>query len=228
MEPRRLFSYDPPAPVEPSNEERIRDAALTTFAHHGIAATSLRTVAEAAGVSIGLVQHYFGTKASLVAAVEQHVLRTISDALESDPLPTGPTESLNEAGNRIISLYAQNPEVMDYAGHALVEGGAVATKIFDGLLGISASQRDQLTEQQLVRPDLDPLWAALNPLILRLGAVVFRAHIERHLPEPFFTRAQLQRWDTATTKLIHGGHMRDLPEVGSTPTSAPPNRQTDS
>jgi AcrR family transcriptional regulator len=62
------------APVEPSSEERIRDAALKSLATHGVAATSLRMVAEAAGVSLGLVQHYFGTKAALVAAVDQYVL----------------------------------------------------------------------------------------------------------------------------------------------------------
>jgi AcrR family transcriptional regulator len=172
---RRLLSYDPPAPVEPSNEERILDAALTSFANHGIAATSLRTVAEAAGFSVGPVQHYYGTKGALIAAVDQYVLRTISDAMESEPLPAPPGDSLNEAGNCIIALYAEHSEVMDYAGRSLVEGGAVATKIFDGLLGISASQRDQFAEQELVRPDLDPVWAATNPLILRMGAVVFRA-----------------------------------------------------
>lgn len=52
---------DQASPARPS-VERIRDAALKCFAAHGTAATSLRFIADTAGVSIGLVQHHFGTK----------------------------------------------------------------------------------------------------------------------------------------------------------------------
>lgn len=213
MEHTRLLAYDPPAPVEPSSEERIRDAALRTFASNGIAATSLKMVAEAAGVSVGSVQHHFGTKAALIAAVDQHVLRQVSDAMESEPLPTSPSESLDEAGRRVTSLFAENSDAVDYLGHALVEGGAVGKVIFDGLLAVSAAQYEHFTEQQLARPDIDPIWATLNPLLLRMSAIVFRTHIERHLPEPLFTPAQLQRWNAAVTALIREGQMRDPAEA---------------
>lgn len=197
--------------VEPSNEERIRDAALLTFAAHGIAATSYRMVAEAAGVSIGLVQHYFKSKAALIAAVDEHVLDVIGRAMESAPLPRPPDDGLLEAGNRLTKLIAENAIVLDYAGRSLVEGEAIGTVIFDGLLGISAAQRDRFAEQHLTREDLDPDWAALNPLILRIGAIVLRPHIERHLGESFTTTAQLRRWDAAVTALIREGQLHRNP-----------------
>jgi hypothetical protein len=50
-------SVIPDSAAEPSSIARIRDAALTLFADHGIEAASLRTIAKAAGVSVGLVQH---------------------------------------------------------------------------------------------------------------------------------------------------------------------------
>jgi AcrR family transcriptional regulator len=209
MERPRLLSYDPPAPVEPSSVERIRDAALKAFAAHGIAATSLKSVAEAAGVSVGLVQHYFGTKAALMVAVDEHVLRLVGDAMESEPLPTSPSESLNEAGRRVTNLFAENPDVVDYLGRALLEGGTFGEEIFDGLLAVSAAQYDHFIEHQLARPDADPTWATINPLLLRMSAMIFRTHIERHLPEPLFAPAQLTRWDAAVTALIREGLMRD-------------------
>ena len=49
-----------------SSIERIRNAALKTFGTYGTSSTSLRTVAEAAGVSVGLVQHHFINKAGLI------------------------------------------------------------------------------------------------------------------------------------------------------------------
>lgn len=44
------------------------------FAAHGMAGTSFRDIAEAAGVSVSLIQHHFGTKESLYAAVKAHAL----------------------------------------------------------------------------------------------------------------------------------------------------------
>jgi AcrR family transcriptional regulator len=197
--------------VEPTNEERIRDAALATFVEHGIAATSYRMVAEAAGVSIGLVQHYFKSKAALIAAVDEHVLNVVGLTMDSEPLPGGTDDGLLEAGHRMTTLIEQNALVLEYAGRSLVEREAIGAVIFDGLLGISEVQRDHFAEQQLTREDLDPQWAALNPLILRIGAIILRPHIERYLGESFTSAEQLQRWDAAVTNLIREGQLRRNP-----------------
>jgi AcrR family transcriptional regulator len=47
----------PALPSDLSTYARIRNAALEGFATRGVAATSIRDVATAAGVSPGLVQH---------------------------------------------------------------------------------------------------------------------------------------------------------------------------
>jgi len=192
--------------------DRIRDAALRSFAANGIAATSLRMVAEGAGVSIGLVQHYFHTKAALIATVDDYALRVIGDSLGSAPLPAPPADPLVEMGRRLTTLFAEHADVVDYMGRALVEGEAIGSVVFDGLFSISAAQGDQLREQHQTRPDLDPVWATLNPLILRVGALILRTHIERHIPEPFLTPTQLRRWDAAVTDLIREGQLQRQPE----------------
>src|SRR5206468_4735750 len=51
-------------PSDLTGAARIRDAALRQFAARGVAAASLRHVAKAAGVSPGLVQHHFRSKAA--------------------------------------------------------------------------------------------------------------------------------------------------------------------
>lgn len=210
MELGPLFPYTPPARSEPSSEERIRDAALRSFASHGVAATPMRTVADVAGVSLGLVQHYFKTKAALVNTVDQYVLQVISEALGAAAMPGAPVEALEEAGKRMTKLTIDHPLVINYLGRALCEGGEIGAVVFDGLVGISTAQRDHFREQGSLREDLDPLWAVLNPLILRVGAFILRPHIERHLGEPFFTAGQLQRWDDAVTKALREGQFREL------------------
>lgn len=205
----RLFPYDPPPPAEPSPKERIRDAALSCFAVRGIAATTLRAIAETAEVSLGLVQHHFRTKAALTAAVDQYVLQVVSEALEPTRMPEPPSDGLNAAGRRLTGLMVERPDVMTYLGRALAEGGALGSVIFTGLLGISAGQGDHFGQQGKLRPDLDPDWGALNPLILRVGAIILHPYIELHLRESFFTERQLRRWDAAVTSLIRHGQFLD-------------------
>ncbi|MGB9222089.1 TetR/AcrR family transcriptional regulator [Mycobacterium sp.] len=66
---------------EPPTVQRIREAALKLSAVRGAQATSIRMVAAAAGVSIGLVQHHFGTKAGLFQAVDEYVIRVLGEVL---------------------------------------------------------------------------------------------------------------------------------------------------
>jgi AcrR family transcriptional regulator len=168
----------------------------------------LRTIAEAAGTSVGLVQHYYGTKAALIAAVDDYVVRVISDAVGAAPLPTLPNEALTAMGDRLTTVMADQPDVFDYLGRALVEGDSVGSAIFDGLVRLSTAQRDLFIERGQARSDLDALWAALNPLLLRFGAIILRGHIERHLPEPLTTPTQLRRWDAAVTALLRHGQLK--------------------
>ncbi|KRD14213.1 hypothetical protein ASE48_04125 [Mycobacterium sp. Root265] len=192
-------------PAEPSSRERILDAAIKSFSQQGVSNTPLRAVADAAGVSVGLVQHYFGNKAGLTAAVDEYVLRVFGEILESTPMPEPPADHLVELRGRFAQLVHRYPDVMDYVAHALSQGEEIGAVIFDGLVRISSAQGDKFAEHGLVRSDLDLLWATINPLILRVGAIILRQHIERHIPEPFYTPTQLQRWDAAVTSLIRTG-----------------------
>ncbi len=199
----------PRVPPEPTSVDRIRDAAVRTLADRGVAATSLRAVAEEAGVSIGLVQHYFGNKAGLVAAVDDYVLQVFGEIIEATPIPEPATAYPQDMGTRFAQLLDEHPDLTNYIAHALIEGDKIGSVIFDGLLQISAAQGEKFAEAGLIRSDLDPVWGSLNPLILRVGAMILRPHIERHLPEPFGSQSQLQRWDAAVTALIRKGQISE-------------------
>lgn len=188
--------------------KRIRAAALRTFAAHGTEAASLRMIANAADTSIGLVQHHFGTKAGFIKAVDDYLLAVLGASLAT-PLPAPPTDPVAEVGQRVTTLIAEHPDVVDYLCRTLLDGTTTGAAIFDGLFAIGTAQWDQLRQQQRTRPDLDPTWAALNPLILVLATLLLRTHIDRHLPEPFTNPTQLHRWEHAVNVLIRAGQLRD-------------------
>ncbi|MBX7450864.1 TetR/AcrR family transcriptional regulator [Mycolicibacterium sp. 3033] len=184
---------------------QIRDVAMKCFARRGIAATSLRTIAEEAGVSLGLVQHYFVTKDQLIEAIDQHVLDVFAQ-MQTVPSPA-PEDLMGDASDRLGTLMTENPDVMDYVGRALAEHGGVGDTIFDGFFAISAEQGAAFAAQGLTPEDLDPLWSNMLPLILRVGTIMLRHHIERHTDGPLYEPGQMSRWNAAVTRMICRGQM---------------------
>jgi AcrR family transcriptional regulator len=78
--------------------DRILDNARVLFARNGIASTSIRAVAAAAGVDSALIHHYFGTKEKLFAAA----VRVPIDPMDIiGPLRETPVEEL---GHKIPSM----------------------------------------------------------------------------------------------------------------------------
>ena len=187
--------------------ERIQAAALKSFAAHGTDATTMRGVAAAAGVSLGSVQHHFVTKAGLIEAVDEYVVQLVTSTF-SKPVPEPPVDSVVEIGNRVTTLFTEQPEVAAYLGRALVDGSAVGAKVFDTLLAVGIARWQQRSERGELREDVDLTWAAINGLVLALGAVSLRPHLDRHLAEPFITPAQLERWQKAVDALLREGLFR--------------------
>ncbi|MCW2516909.1 MAG: transcriptional regulator, TetR family [Mycobacterium sp.] len=192
-----------------STVERIRGAALTSFAVHGTAATTLRAVASAAGVSLGLVQHHFATKSGLIKAVDDYVLAMVISTM-SQPIPELPADSIEDIGNRITRIIAERPEVAGYVGRALVDGSPLGGTLFDTLMDLGMARWRLRAERGETRPGVDLTWAAINGLVLALGAVSLRAHVDRHLPEPLTTPAQLQRWQNSVDSLLREGLFRPV------------------
>lgn len=204
-----LPELDPAAAEDPSSIERIRDAALQTFARHGTSATSLRAVAEAAGVSVGLVQHHFTNKAGLIKAVDDHVMAVVVATI-SRPVPPPPDDSVAEMGRRVTWIMSEHPEIADYVGRALLDGSPLGTAIFDTLTAFGIARWNQRAERGETRPEIDVTWGALNSLVLALGSLILRSHIERQLPEPLTAPHQLERWQQSVNMLLRDGLFRRL------------------
>ncbi len=193
--------------------ELIRRAALKSFATRGAAATSLRSVAADAGVSLGLVQHHFETKAGLIKAVDDHVMSVVV-AVVAQPVSAPPKDSVADMGSRITTLISEHPEVVAYYGRALVDGRPLGIAIFDTLAAFGMARWNQRKDHGEVRQDIDLTWATLNSLVLALGTLILRTQIERQVPDAFSTPAGLQRWQDSVTTLLREGLF--LPQTGDT------------
>ncbi len=81
--------------IRKQQKDRILEAARDLFARHGFSATKISDIAAQAGVSHGLVHHYFGSKAKVFEALIAQVMRSASVL---------PREALERAGTPLQRL----------------------------------------------------------------------------------------------------------------------------
>jgi TetR/AcrR family transcriptional regulator, regulator of cefoperazone and chloramphenicol sensitivity len=184
---------------------RIRNAALEGFARDGVSATSIRDVAKAAGVSPGLVQHHFPTKAALSEAVNDHVVSIAVAAFADVPTAHSTVDASTELGRRVTALIREHPAALRYVARASSEADPGALELFDTFVSIAEKQWDQLATDGLLRPDVDRQWTALNTIIINLAPLLFQTALDRHLPHHFSSSQGLERWQNASTNLFRHG-----------------------
>ncbi|MFI6076177.1 TetR/AcrR family transcriptional regulator [Actinoplanes sp. NPDC051343] len=115
---------------------RIREAAIALFAEKGMAATTIRDIAQAAGVSSGLLRHHFGSKEGLRDACDEYALNQIT--------------ALGIQFTETNLLGRITPEIMrlqQYAIRSVMDGSPSALAMFDKALAYG--------EHWLERSDLE-------------------------------------------------------------------------
>ena len=71
----------PKVGMQPIRRDQLIRATLATIDRLGLAETTLAHVARAAGLSTGIVSHYFGDKSGLIEATMRYLLRNLRDAI---------------------------------------------------------------------------------------------------------------------------------------------------
>ena len=77
-----------------ASRRRILEAALRLFAAHGYAGTSIRMIAESAGISVGLLYNYFPSKADLLHALFEESMRDVQASFASAEAAKTPSERI--------------------------------------------------------------------------------------------------------------------------------------
>jgi TetR/AcrR family transcriptional regulator, regulator of cefoperazone and chloramphenicol sensitivity len=186
----------------PSTDE-LCAAAMKCFAANGIEAGSLRMVARIAGVSVGFVQNRFGSKGALVEAVNHRLVAILTSATSSATTQVYPAA---EWGQRALGLIAEQPDAIDYLGHLLLTNHPTGRAIFDQLMALGTEQcRQARKKTTAVGLEQESTWDALNPLVLILGTLILRSHIERQLPESLGSPDQRRKWESALDFLMDSG-----------------------
>jgi TetR/AcrR family transcriptional regulator len=172
-------------------DERIRDAENTRnavltaaerlFAEQGFAATSMRDISNASGVSHPLIHHHFGSKDDLYQAVKQRLVEGYAKRFPNAA----------KAVNRPLNIAAEMRRIMDYIGgspmllrlcaRTHVEGD---NQVWPGEPTILDTLRRRIEVSQrrgLIRADLEPKYLS----VMIIGIVYFWLEGREHFAQRF-------------------------------------------
>src|SRR5450759_3427917 len=104
-------------PMEEGRRSRLIEVTIDSLAELGYVGTTLAQIAGRAGVSPGLVAHYFGDKDGLLDAAFRSLTRRGGDAPGGASGAAKPREraAAPAAGERFASINPANGEILGYA-----------------------------------------------------------------------------------------------------------------
>lgn len=178
---------------------RIRDAALERFPREGFAATTIRAIAEDAGVSPGLVVHHFGSKDGLREECDRHVVAKFREtklaALEDGNL-----------GNPAFAAgsYHLAQPLLRYFSWALVRGHPAAGELFDEMLREGLEVTRVAVEKGVVKGSDDLKTRTTLQMAMMLGMTVFHAHVERNTGIDVLTAEGIARLTPSLLEIFSG------------------------
>ncbi len=73
----------PKVGMEPVRRQQLIDATIESVAQKGLQATTINSISKNAGMSSGIISHYFGGKQGLIEATVRYLLSNLKDDLIS-------------------------------------------------------------------------------------------------------------------------------------------------
>ena len=158
-----------------TTKAKIRDAAIERFARDGIAGTSLRSVAAQASVAPSHVIHYFGSKAGLRAACDEH-LTAVLRARQDEVVGSGLGVDLA----KVLKARAEGePPLLRYLAKTLVEPSPEVDALVDQLVADGERYMAALVETGVLTPTGDPRARAVTMTMWSLGQLALHDQMGR-------------------------------------------------
>lgn len=148
---------------------RIRDAALKLFAAKGFEKTSVKSIAEASGVSPALVIHHYGSKAELRRQCDEYVITTmINDRVEA---AEDPSSSLVQ--DLLAAVDTVGPE-LNYIARMIIEPGEAGDELFERLIDSTERNLAEGRQAGSITRASDPKVTALLVTVFGLTQFLLR------------------------------------------------------
>ena len=166
---------------------RIRNAALDLYASQGEDRTSMRAIAAAAGVTVGLLVHHYGTKDRIRDAVEELVVDYFRQAIARAPADGTPADVAAARDTAVTEMLAASPEVVGYMCRALVDPAGPRGHLLERLTELASAEVSQLRRTGLASVKRAESSQVIQVIIRQLGHLFLQPMLDamwRQLADP--------------------------------------------
>src|SRR4051812_33803324 len=171
------MSSGPPPSADLTAQAKIRNVAVAHFARGGFQKTNLRAIAAAAGVSVGLIFHHFGSKEGLRTACDEHVLHVLSARARTAGRAAGMQDLLGD--------YLSDPEEYrlqaQYMARAIQENTPAAGTFVDTMVAESEAIFRTGAADGTMHPSSDPRALAVLSVLVSMSMLTMAPPLARAL-----------------------------------------------
>lgn len=157
---------------------RIRNAALDLYAQYGEDRISLRDIASAAGVTLGLVQHHFKTKAGVRDAVDQLVVDYFAHALAQVPAEGSARHVAAARDEAVARMLRDNPPVVNYVRRAVLDPSEDRLHLLDALIELTRREITALRGSGMASTKRPESTQILGVLIRQMGELLLQPMVD--------------------------------------------------
>ena len=201
-----------------SGKDRILLCAMELFARRGFDGVTTRDIATQADVSVGLINHHYGSKEGLRQAVDEHFIGQFERFYEGE---TGhvedqpPREMIRSVDRWVASVADEWPVFCRYFRRALLEESAWGGALFKRYFELVRGSIDRLDAQGRIRPDVDRLWLPFLFMFLETGTLLMDPYIKQLLGRSGFEEDLWRRRYRAYGDMIARGVYSAAPQEDS-------------
>ena len=184
----------------------VLDAAERLFAEEGFAATSMRDISTASGISHPLIHHHFGSKEGLYAAVKRRLVEGYARRFPRAARSVNRPVSVRAEMRRIMTFLGGSPMLLRLCLRTRLDRDK---QVWPGEPDMLDTLRRRLAvsqERGLIRDDLDPTHLSL----MMLGLVAFWVENRDHFAERFGGDVDEQAYLRQAIALFERGAAPDL------------------
>ncbi|AKK09675.1 TetR/AcrR family transcriptional regulator [Corynebacterium testudinoris] len=187
-------------PSDLTGRARIRDAAIELFAERGFHKTSVKAIAESAGVSPGLVIHHFGSKDELRRVCDEYVIAKLID----ERFASAETPSADLVQALLAEATSAGPK-FSYLARLLVEPGKAGDELFTRLVASTERNLALGRETGSIMPASDPEATAMLVTVFGISQFLVRDRFAQALGADPFSAEGAARLTLPTLEIFTEG-----------------------
>ena len=190
-------------------------AAIELFSQHGFVAIDLRTIAEHANVSLGLIRHHYGAKEALIEAATESVvsdLRAAFQAMLANLDAHGGPELIDRLAERSRLHLFRNRKLLFYIRRLTIERPEASLPVFRDYFSMIQAELTPLEAAGELGGDVNRVWLTFLLMFMHLGPIFLDEQIRAIIGRDQFDPQVLLEKTTSMSRILKFG-MLPVPEA---------------